>query len=130
MLESVHTWFHLFQHISLNQINYGNSGDPSFYWIIGCQLKSRPTHHRSNTCTKFSKNCFSLVKTYSFNAVVKQVLAPYINHSRIRFLEPTSICVIWRIMAVIPYRARFQDPWIERHTPYIINHSATALLKS
>ena len=48
-----------------------------------------------------------------WTSIVKQVFTSYINHTRVRFLEPTSAGVIWGIMFGALCRARTNDPWDE-----------------
>ena len=55
---------------------------------------------------------------------MKQVLATNINHSRARFLEPTSTGVIWN-HGRDPCVVRTYDPEVARQTPYPLSHRMT-----
>ena len=48
-------------------------------------------------------------KHINFSSIVKQVLVTYLNHSHVRFLEPTSTVVIWGITVVTLCRVRTHD---------------------
>ena len=48
-----------------------------------------------------------------------------LDHSRVRFLEQTSIIIIRRNMVVSPCRARTNDPW---HVKQYLYHSSTSPL--
>jgi hypothetical protein len=79
----------------------------------------------SKFCTTYSE-CENIgFKHIYLSSIAKQVLATYINHFRVRFLEPTSTGVIWRNMVVTRVEL---EPMISGLRGRHLNHQATAYI--
>ena len=98
ILTQVMKWCLEHNQVCLNQYNYpgicGNNVGPdqavNLYFVSLIFMQMLEIILKSNT-NLFSLNIHTCVY---LSLIVKQVLATYINHSRVRFLEPTSTGVI------------------------------------
>ena len=84
----------------------GNIRVSVLFWIITTRYIMFEFGFRNVVVVEFFEWCFPLMiilfqfKHIYFSSIEKQVLATYINHSRVRFLEQTSTGVVWGNMVV------------------------------
>jgi hypothetical protein len=82
--------------------------------------KTSVSHFYFGTESIFARSWLHVLSEIGLSSIAKHILATYVYHFRVIFLEPTG--VVCSKLGRDPIRARTHDPWVYRQTPLSQGH--------